>query len=331
MTGVVSRGRRRRMRNWVVALMACCIAASLPGPVDAQSGGDENDFLVFDEQTPLGPLRVAVRVRDASERSAVDRPTHEVLFAHPVWGYGYYRENLEWSCRSRGPLGTNSTVWRWDGTEGSRRGLVLEGLLDHPVQGLIGTERYNSLISSVICDRFLRGDFRPRDRTVAALRQAAGRLVDPWPKHKVVLSQGTVMRVAAPFLDAEGQPATREFSQRFDTRYSGERSLGAEGVTLTGVTITEPSRALDLVSASIRSEGATVVSRDRLANHSSYALDQMIVRDESGQLMVARALACTNRPDLVYSAWAEYDGVEEQVFALRFVGSLRVNCGNPAR
>ena len=139
------------------------------------------------------------------------------------------------------------------------------------------------------------------------------------------------MRVAAPFLDAEGQPATREFSQRFDTRYSGERSLGAEGVTLTGVTITEPSRALDLVSASIRSEGATVVSRDRLANHSSYALDQMIVRDESGQLMVARALACTNRPDLVYSAWAEYDGVEEQVFALRFVGSLRVNCGNPAR
>lgn len=318
------------MKVWLIAFMFTGIAAGLAAPAAAQSGR-ESDFLVFDEQTPLGPLRVALRVRDPSERSAVDRPTHAVLYAHPAWGYGYYRENLEWSCRSREPLGTNSTVWRWDGTEGSRRGLVLEGLLDHPVQGLIGTERYRSLISSVICDRFLRGVFRPRAEAVNTLRQAAGRATEPWPKHKVVLSQGTVLRVAAPFLDAEGRSVTREFAQRFDTRYAGDLSLGAEGVTLTGANIAEPSHALDLVVRTLRAEGGSVVNQDRLADHSSYALDQLTVRDEVGRLRLARVLACRNRPDLIYSAWAEYASAQEQVFALRFVGSLRVNCSNPDR
>ena len=294
----------------VAALLTLTAGVFGSAPAAAQSG---STYDVFQWRTDFGPLAVAYRRLTPSERGSSEY-THEIWFAHPIWGYGRFGGKYSRDCR--GSSGNRAGMTRWDGTS---FGPHFERRIEDPIYQLLGYETENHLLDAIQCGTGpmqlnpTRIEGSALNRTLQAF---AGRHLAPWRRHTLT-REGRRMHIAAPGTD------NIEFGRSAEFEFRPDRAWGAEILIYN----TEPGvRARHTIDHLIRESGAAVVSRRTIVNSSAYLLEQVVTSEGDGVSNVAHALVCLNRPGVVYGAYAEYSGLEEQQLALRFVNSMEVTC-----
>lgn len=302
----------------LIAAVAATVLALTPAafggaPAAAQSAPG---YDVFQWRTTVGPLAVAYRRLTAAERGPGGY-THEIFFAHPIWGYGRYGGKYSSDC-SGGGSSSQAGMTRWDG---SKFGDVFERRIDAPLEQLLNYETRGNLFDAVLCGS---GPMRLNPTRIegAALNRTlqafAGGHLAPWRLHTITSSRnGRSMRLAAPAAE------NLELRDEAEFEFTPDRLWGAEILTYTAGPGVRASHTIDHL---VREAGVTPVSRRTLVSSSAYQLEQVISNDGDGVSTVSHALVCLNRPGVVYGAYAEYQGLEQQQLALRFVNSMEVWC-----
>lgn len=298
----------------VVAAAAAMLsfAAFAHSPAAAQSA-PVYDFTRVD--TSVGPLAVAYRRLTPSERGAAGR-THEILFAHPIWAYGVYGGKYSSDCN--GGSGSQAGMTRWDG---SKSGEEFERRIDNAIEQLLTYETRNNLFDAILCGS---GPMRLNATKVqhsainARLLAFAGPHNEPWRLHTITsASNGRSMRFAAP------QAENVELVDGTDFEIAPGRMWGAQILTYT----TDPGvRASHAIDHLVRESGVTPSRRRTIVNSSAYQLEQIVTDQGDGVFQVNHALVCLNRPGVIYGIFAEYEGLEQEQLALRFVNSMEVWC-----
>ncbi|HZW14991.1 MAG TPA: hypothetical protein VFF66_01930 [Brevundimonas sp.] len=293
----------------VAALLALTAGIFGSAPAAAQSA---STYDVFQWRTSVGPLAVAYRRLTPSERGS-NEYTHEIWFAHPIWGYARFGGKYSRDCA--GSSGSQAGMVRWDG---SKFGDDFERRIDEPIEQLLTYEIRQNLFDAIQCGSGpmrlnpTRIDGSALNRTLQAF---AGRHLAPWRLHTLT-REGRRMHIAAPGTDNIAFGRSAEFEVMPGRAWGGEILIYN----------TEPGvRARHTIDHVIKESGAAVVSRRTIVNSSAYQLEQ-VVSSEAGVFTVSHALVCLNRPGVVYGAFAEYSGLEEQQLALRFVNSMEVTC-----
>lgn len=302
------------MHRLIAAAAFLALAAGVFGsaPAAAQSASTYN---VFQWRTSVGPLAVAYRPLAASERGSSEY-THEIWFAHPIWGYGRFGGKYSRDCA--GSSGSQAGMVRWDG---SKYGNAFERRIDEPIEQLLTYEIRQNLFDAIQCGSGpmrlnpTRIDGSALNRTLQAF---AGQHLSPWRLHTLTSTRNDrSMRFAAPGTE------NREFTDEAEAEVVPDRLWGAEILTYRA----EPGvRARDTIDHLVRESGVTPVSRRTIVNSSAYQLEQVVSNEGDGVFNVTHALVCLNRPGVIYGAYAEYKGLEEQQLALRFVNSMEVWC-----
>jgi len=294
----------------VAALLALTSGVFGGASASAQSAPSYN---VTQWQTSVGPLAIAYRRLTPSERGSSEY-THEIFFAHPIWGYGRFGGKYSRDCA--GSSGSRAGMVRWDG---SKYGDEFERQIDQPIEQLLTYEIRHNLFDAIQCGT---GPMRLNPTRIegAALNRTlqafAGRHLTPWRLHTLT-REGRRMHIAAPGTD------NIEFGRSAEFEFRPDRAWGAEILIYN----TEPGvRARHTIDHVIKESGAAVVSRRTIVNSSAYQLEQVVTNEGDGVSNVTHALVCLNRPGVVYGAYAEYSGLEEQQLALRFVNSMEVTC-----
>ena len=302
----------------LISAVAAALLALTPGAFGDASAAAQSEpaYNVFQWQTAVGPLAVAYRRLTPAERGSSDY-THRIVFAHPIWGYGYYGGKYSSDCA--GGSGSHVGLTRWDG---SRYGNEFERRIDEPIEQLLNYDTRGHLFDAILCGSGpmqlnpTRVEGSALNRTLQAF---AGNYLAPWRLHRLTSTRtpGRTMRLAAPGTE------NLELSDKAEFEILPDRLWGAEIVTFR----TEPGvRARDTINHLVSQSGVTPVSRRTIVNSSVYQLEQVVSDDGDGAFTVTHALVCLNRPGVVYGAYAEYRGLEQQQLALRFVNSMEVTC-----
>ena len=292
------------------ALLALTAGVFGSAPAAAQSA---SSYDVFQWRTSVGPLAVAYRRLTPSERGS-NEYTHEIWFAHPIWGYGRFGGKYSRDCA--GSSGSQAGMVRWDG---SKYGDEFERQIEAPIYQLLNYETREHLFDAIQCGS---GPMRLNPTRIegAALNRTlqafAGDHLTPWRLHTLT-REGRRMRLAGPGTD------NIEFGRSAEFEFLPDRAWGGQILIYN----TEPGvRASHTIDHLVRESGVTPVSRRTVVNSSAYQLEQVVSNEGDGVFNVTHALVCLNRPGVVYGAYAEYKGLEEQQLALRFVNSMEVEC-----
>lgn len=308
-------------------------------------------YQYIEVSTLYGPMGIGYRNLTAAESGGF---THEILSAHPIWGYGYANAWYQMNCATAAYSATPTGFWFWDGnTYGTRSRTSrapFENGLDRQLSQVFGShDRVKELLQAILCGSGPFTISRPTSMAWNDLLQTlsgfAGPAPAPWRTHTFREGRNALQQGAP-------DPASMQFALwggNYSRRDPGTPPIIAGSPPIGGTSSAEWEApwgrgemfqvatqryrvqpgfsAQDLIDSIVREEvGSFLVRRFDIRKGTDYKLTQIFGVDEDGLPRVIHIQVCQNRPDLAYSASAAYRSLEEQQIALRFVNGMTVDC-----